>query len=93
MFNLSKLSSAIKAETKDEKQFIKYCNMYGVASELLHKIVYSVNLSERFEVVGLRKKGRIAFIVTKKLSNNDEWLVEISKINNKKFYIFEKEED
>lgn len=97
MFDLDNLVNAISADTKEEKEFVKYCKNYGLEPNLLHTCIKNVKTSEVYEIVGLTKKGRMVSILglpldkktlDNKFNSNFCIPIDIRKITNKNYYNF-----
>jgi hypothetical protein len=63
MFDLDNLVNAITADTKEEKDFVKYCTKYGLDPNLLHTCIQNVKTNEIYEIVGLTKVGKLVSII------------------------------
>ena len=90
MFDLSRLEQAVVADDPNEKLFVKFCREYGIEPELLHKLITRKSDNIQFEVAGLSKRGRAAWIMIREYDENYQGprrpalLVDIRKFH--KFY-------
>lgn len=90
MLDLTRLSSAIKAETKEEKLYVKYCREIGLKPEDLHKTFKSVRTNQTYEIIGLTKRGRLIFVQGLLMPDGIISMpFDIQKIKNSKYYLFE----
>jgi hypothetical protein len=97
MFNLDNIVNAIEAETKAEKDFVKYCSRFGLDPNMLHTLIENVKTNEVYEIVGLNKSGRYAYILGLPLDkktmdnkfNSDFCIsIDIRKVSNTNYYKF-----
>ena len=85
-FDFDRITNAVCAETEEEKAYIKFCKQYGLPSDMLHKYIKSVLNGIIYEIIGLKKSGRVAYIIGK--SGNLECFLDIRKVCNKKYYLW-----
>ena len=80
-FDIDRLTQALVAEEPEEKLFVKYCRTYGLEPDLLHTNIIRKSDNVMFEITGLSKRGRCAWVICKKCedenSNHTPLLVDI----------------
>lgn len=86
--DLTRLTSAVCAESEIEKTFVKYCREIGLIPEDLHKTVKQMTTNNLYEIIGMKKCGRAYFLIGKNLKNNVEINLDIRKIHNTYYYTF-----
>ena len=88
MFDLDRLEQAVSSDKPEEKLFVKHCREYDLDPSLLHTVITRNSDNTEFEITGLSKKGRAAWVLLKSITskNIQDYPVDIRKIH--KLYSF-----
>jgi hypothetical protein len=89
--DFDRIAGAVCAETEEEKTFMKYCKQYGLPATLLHSSIVNIQSNKPYEVVGLKKVGRLAYVLGLNISNKEYVALDIRKVCNKKYYEWEQD--
>lgn len=77
------LTNAIEADSPEEKCFVKYCKSVGIPSDFLHTFLVPVNIPNTcYEIIGLKKNGRLFQVACKKVRKTSENIVVLDSLNH-----------